>query len=815
MNGLEEYRRKRDFTSTPEPSADPIAAASDQLDFVVQKHAARRLHYDFRLEWGGVLLSWAVTKGPSADPSEKRLAVRTEDHPVSYGRFEGTIPDGNYGAGTVMLWDTGWWEPLHGVEDGLSSGKLHFRLHGARMQGGWVLVRLRGNQARENWLLIKERDGFAGRSADGLLNKHRTSVTTGRSLRAIGSGETAKARRRRKCARPRFRKLQLATLRDAPPGGEDWQHEVKFDGYRCLIAIGKGGVRLYTRNGKDWSDRFGTLQDKAEAIPCDAALIDGEVVAGSGGGNFAALQEALRTDGDLIFYGFDLLHHDGKDLTGLPLEERRAALERLLAPLPARGPIRLSPVIEQSGAEALAAICDIGGEGIVSKRRDAPYRAGRSSAWIKAKCVRRAEFVIVGWSPSDKRGRPFSSLLLASHEKGRLVYRGRVGTGFSEADLAALAAKLKALARKTAPLDGDLPSETADARWVTPRLVAEIAYTEFTDSGAVRHGVFHGLREDKSAREVSAAHEAETGKDAKVGGVRISSPERLVFPDADLTKADVARHYDVVAARMLEQVTDRPLALLRCPGGLTEDCFFQKHAGKGFPEAIRDVAIREKDGETAKYMYVTTEEGLVSAVQMGTIEFHLWGARRDRLERPDRLVFDLDPDEGLDFDAVRSAACEIGAALKTIGLDSAPMVTGGKGVHVIAPLRRISNWGTVKTFARTFATILAKTWPDRFTATMSKAARKRRIFVDWLRNDRGATAVAPYSLRARSGAAVAVPVTWDELAGLDRADGFHVSDIPERLRTPCPLSGLKATGIGSQTVDALEDWAETLGARDR
>ncbi|MDM8165646.1 DNA ligase D [Roseovarius sp.] len=813
MRSLEAYSGKRDFEVTPEPRAELVEAGGDRLSFVVQKHDARRLHFDFRLEWDGVLLSWAVTRGPSSDPGEKRLAVRTEDHPVSYGAFEGTIPEKEYGGGTVMLWDSGWWEPLHDPAEGLEKGKLHFRVHGSRMKGGWALVRMRAKtgETRENWLLIKERDDFAGRSADALVNRYRTSVTTGRAMRDIARGREGVTPAKHSKPLPRFQKVQLATLRDAPPEGEDWQHEAKFDGYRCLVAVGKGGVRLFTRNGKDWSDRFGALCEPAAGLKCQSALIDGEVIAGGGGGDFSALQRALTEGGALTCYVFDCLALDGESLTGKPLRERRKALEGLFKGQPPRGALRLSPVIEGDGHAALAAMCDAGGEGIISKRLDAPYRAGRGRAWIKSKCLRRAEFVVGGWSPSDKRGRAFSSLLLGSYEGGRLIYRGRVGTGFDEQALEEIGKRLKAMTRKTAPFDGELPAETKGAHWCRPELVAEVDYAGFTGEGRVRHGVFKGLREDKAAGEVSAAAEvdvdADTGDDIRIAGVRISSPGRVVYPGGGLTKGEVARHYERVAGRMLAHAGDRPLSLLRCPGGLGGECFFQKHAGKGFPTGVKSLPIEEKDGGTEDYMYVTGAGGLLGAAQMGTLEFHIWGAARDRIERPDRMVFDLDPDEGLGFAEVVKAAREVREGLAACGLDSVPMVTGGKGVHVIVPLRRVAGWETVKYFSQAFARILAGRAPGRYTATMSKKKRKGRIFVDWLRNERGATAIAPYSLRAREGAAVAVPVTWKELDRLKAPDGFHVDDMEARMARPCPLEAAKPGGITAKVVEALEAWS--------
>lgn len=815
MNTLSDYKKKRNFDITSEPEARLVDAATDRLSFVVQLHDATRLHYDFRLEHGGVLWSWAVTRGPSMDPADKRLAVRTEDHPLDYRDFEGTIPKGQYGGGTVLLWDKGWWEPLHDPAKGLSEGKLHFRLHGARMKGGWALVRMHGKEKRENWLLIKERDEQAQEDGDALTPKNPKSVTTGRTLKGIATNadrakppaameEKAKPHAK---STPAFRPLQLATLRDVPPDGDDWRHEAKFDGYRCLMAIGKQGIRLYSRNGNDWSDRFGDLCAPAAALDCDAALIDGEVIAGDAGGNFSALQDALKNGGELTFYAFDCLHIDGKNLSREPLTERRTALEKLMQGQPPRGKIRLSPFIEGSGPDVLAAICKAGGEGIVSKRADAPYHGGRGTAWIKTKCTRRAEFVIIGWSKSDKPGRPFASLLLGSTEHGELVYRGRVGTGFDDDDFAELTAAMKPLTRKTAPVQGELPPETRGAHWIKPDLVAEIAYTEFTVEGRVRHGVYHGLREDKEASSVTAKAETEA-EGLTLRGVSVSHPGRVVYPSPKITKGDVAEHYDRVADRLLIHAAHHPVSLLRCPAGVTGECFFQKHAGKGFPAAISTMPIIEKDGSVEDYMVLDDAKSLLGAVQMGTLEFHIWGAARDKLEQPDRMVFDLDPDEGLSFDKVRKSAQDIRAALADIGLESGAMVTGGKGIHVIVPLRRSAEWQTVKTFAQTFAHILAEREPRRYTATMAKAKRKGKIFIDWMRNERGSTAIAPYALRARTGAPVAVPVTWDELDSIKAANAFRIKDIAERLDSPCPLTEISRSAITKGVIAKLEAWAK-------
>ncbi|WP_323766167.1 DNA ligase D [Marinovum sp.] len=804
---LSDYVSKRDFTRTKEPQGGAPTRADGKLGFVVQKHDATRLHYDFRLEWEGVLLSWAVTKGPSPDPGEKRLAVRTEDHPLEYASFEGTIPKGEYGGGTVMLWDTGTWEPVEDIAKGLKAGKLKVRLHGQRMQGGWALVRMRTKGKRENWLLIKERDDLAGEDAEALTRDFMTSITTGRSMEEIAEGLEKPADRPRKKKPPKFRDVQLATLYKQAPEGDDWSHEIKFDGYRTLAALGKGGTRFYTRNGKDWTDRYGPLAEAFATLPCDAALIDGEVMAARiEGSAFSSLQRALSEGGPLVFVAFDLLSLDGKDMAKLPQEERRDELALLLAGLPKDGALRMSDHVIGHGPEVHAQACEGGAEGIISKRRDAPYRGSRTKAWRKIKCSRRQEFVIGGFSPSDKPGRPFASLLIGSNEDGKLRYRGRVGTGFDEAGFARLQKAMKP--RKTSPF-AEVPRDAArGAKWVTPALVAEVEFTEFTDDGYVRHGSYLGLREDKTAGDVHLETGKESDVETTVLGTKITSADRRVFPEAGCTKLDIAQHYARVGKRMMALMSHRPLSLYRCPGGLEDSCFFQKHAGT-LPDAVSRVEIEESDGKTAEYLYATRPESLVAAAQMGTVEFHIWGARTDRLDRPDRLVFDLDPDEGLGWESVRDAACELRDRLQDLGLASGAMVTGGKGVHVWLPLRRIQGWETVKLFSKTFAHVMAEKAPERYTATMSKSKRKGRIFIDWLRNERGSTAVAPYSLRARKGAPVAVPVTWDELSGLAGANAFSLGDIAARLDQPCPAVALQEDlqSLNEGVIDALHRWS--------
>ncbi|MBU4527930.1 MAG: DNA ligase D [Hoeflea sp.] len=821
---LAQYAAKRDFTKTAEPSGEGAAKASDKPVFVVQKHAARRLHYDFRLEWEGVLLSWAVTRGPSAVTSVKRLAVRTEDHPLDYGGFEGTIAPKQYGAGTVMLWDQGWWQPQEDFAEGLKTGKLKIILHGQRMKGRWALVRMQTKEKRENWLLIKEHDAFEEEDEDGLIERFDNSVKTGRSMDDIAAGKPAKktaAKRPGKTAKPeassktgftlatpKFRKPQLAKLTKHVPDGDDWLHETKFDGYRCLAALGKDGVTLYTRSGHDWTDRYAGLTEAFTELDCRNALIDGEVVAASsaGGSHFSALQRDLEERRPVIFMAFDLLELDGKSLVKLPLSERKQALNRLLAGQHRGAAVRYSEHVVGHGPQVFKAVEKAGGEGIISKSCDSSYTGTRSGSWLKIKTGLRQEFVVGGFSPSSARGRPFASLLVGSRENGVLRYRGRVGGGLGERDLETLTGLMQSRTRKTSPFDA-VPAEIArSAKWVTPELVIEVDYAELTDQGSIRHGVFRGVRQDKEASMVKLeTPDVPNSKDQKFLGIRVSSPDRVVFPDAGCTKGDVASYYAKAAERMLDLAGNRPVSLLRCPDGTEGDCFFQKHAGQGFPEGIGSVEITESSGKSQPYMVIEKPAGFVAAAQMGTIEFHIWGSRADALEKPDRLVFDLDPDEGLGFAEVKAAAKEVRKLLADIGLESIPMVTGGKGVHVIVPLKRIAEWDTVAFFARTIASHLAARFPDRYVATMSKAKRKGKIFIDWLRNDRGSTAVAPYSIRARNGAPVAVPVTWAELGRLKQANGFDIPKALKRLEQPCPLQGLEATqSISQAVVGALE-----------
>lgn len=797
---LSTYNAKRDFARTAEPRGERAKASGNR--FIVQKHDATRLHFDFRLEADGVLKSWAVTRGPSPNPEDKRLAVRTEDHPLSYAGFEGTIPAGEYGGGTVMLWDKGHWAPVAGKNaKDIDEGHLHFSLDGERMKGEWLLIRLkpRAGEKRENWLLRKIEDEHVGGS-DDLVGRHVTSITTGRSMADIAAGAQprartkaakgaagAKAKRKRGGGQPpAFAEPQLATLVDAVPEGAEWVHEIKFDGYRCLAAVAGDKVRLHTRSGLDWTDRFPGIAEALQAADLPPALIDGEIVATDADGNpdFSILQARLREGAapDLHFHAFDLLAIDGVDLTGAALIERKAQLSALLAPLAA--PIHVAEHIAGHGEKLFKAMCAAGQEGIISKRADAPYRSGRTKAWLKVKCTRRQEFVIAGWSPSSARGRPFSSLLLAQREGGTLVYKGKVGTGFDTAMLHELAKKLQRLERKTAPVE--VPAaERRGARWVKPELVAEVAFAEFTGEGRVRHGSFIALREDKAAADVTPERPQPAPRKRK-RPVAISNGDRVIFPESGQTKGQLADYYEDMAPLMLPHMAHRPVSLVRCPQGRGKQCFFQKHDSGAFGEQVLRVPIRERDGDTADYLALDDAAGILTCVQMGSIEFHGWASRSPDVELPDRMVFDLDPDEGLDYAMVRSAAVDIRARLADIGLASFAMLSGGKGVHVVVPLTPGHDWAAHSDFSRRFAEALSMAEPDRFVATMSKAKRKGRIFIDWLRNQRGSTAILPYSARARAGAPVAVPVSWAELETIDRANGFSIDDaalLAERAAT--------------------------------
>jgi len=818
---LAHYNAKRDFARTTEPAGKRGPAPSGN-SFIVQKHDASRLHWDFRLEVDGVLKSWAVTKGPSLDPSVKRLAVRTEDHPLSYATFEGTIPKGEYGGGTVMLWDRGTWAPIVGKSArDLDEGHLHFKLEGERMKGEWMLIRLKRKpgEKRENWLLRKVTDKFA-QEGEVLVDQVLTSVATGRSMAEIAAGTTAvgkapavpKAKTKRGGKLPVFRPPQLATLVDAVPTGNGWMHEIKFDGYRALLAVKGDDVRIYTRTGKDWTEKFLPLVAAVAAMDLPPALIDGEIVAHDENGNphFSSLQNILKRGhgsqgaGDaLAFHAFDLLEENGKDLTRMPNIERKERLAALLED--AQPPIHVADHVIGAGEQLLEAMCGAGQEGIISKAIDAPYAHRRSRNWVKIKCNLRQEFVIVGFKASSAPGRPFASLLLAQHEGKALVYKGNVGTGFDAETMTGLARKMAPLTRKTPTVEVERTAARS-VTWLTPKLVAEIAFAEFTAEKRVRHASFIGLRADKPAREVkpekSVPAPTSAPAPAAESDIAISNRERVIFPEGGQTKGDLADYYAAIAPLMLPFLGNRPISLVRCPQGRAKKCFFQKHDSGALGDAVHHVPIREKDGAAEDYLYVTNSRGILQCVQMGTIEFHAWASPTDAVEAPDRMIFDLDPDEGLEFSDVKQAARDISKHLTDIGLVNFPLLSGGKGVHVVVPLTRGHNWEEHTDFSRRFAGALSQAEPERFVATMSKAKRKGKIFIDWLRNQRGATAVVPYSARSRAEAPVAVPVTWEELTGFENAHPFAIGDAGTLLAR-AQSSALKGWGFAKQSLPAL------------
>jgi bifunctional non-homologous end joining protein LigD len=797
---IETYNKKRDFSKTKEPKGRKLKGKGDS--FVVQKHDASRLHWDFRLELDGVLKSWAVPKGPSLDPDDKRLAVRTEDHPLDYGDFEGVIPKGEYGGGTVMLWDQGRWVPEPGKDPSktIEEGHLHFELEGERMKGEWVMFRLKGRPGdrQEPWMLKKVTDEYAKPDeGDALVEQCVTSVTTGRSMAEIAAGadvwrsnrggqKGGRQKRKAGIAPPKFQPPQLATLVDAVPTGNDWIHEYKYDGYRLLIATGGGAATAWTRKGNDWSDKFRSIVRAAADLPA-GCLIDGEAVAlgEDGKPDFQLLQASFKGgDADLAFYAFDLLVDQGKDirkLSNLERKERLAALLKAVSP-----PILYGDHVVGKGEALFDAICKEGGEGIISKKAKAPYKGERAKNWLKVKCIQRQEFVIVGWQASDKR-RGFRSLHLAARDGRKLTYAGKVGTGFNGAMIEDLSERMKPLATDEPAVEVPRAARRG-SHWVEPKLVAEIAFTEFTSDGVLRHPSFIALREDKPASEVvrekaqklPKAAKAEAGS-AKDFGIKISNPDRVIYPGENLTKGDLAGYYTAIEALMLGDMAGRPISLIRCPQGRAKHCFFQKHDSGSMGDHVKHVPIKESDGEVQDYLYVDDARGILACVQMGTIEFHGWGSKADKLEHPDRLVFDLDPDVGLDFGKVKEAALRLRALLADLGLVTFPMLTGGKGIHVIAPLDRSADWPKVKSFAERFSRAIAEAEPDMFTANIRKNQRKGRIFLDWLRNQRGATAVMPYSARAREGAPVAAPIAWEELDKVKGGNIYSIRDADELL----------------------------------
>jgi bifunctional non-homologous end joining protein LigD len=795
--GLMKYRQKRDFSRTAEPRGARQKRTGNS--FVVQKHAARALHYDFRLELDGVLLSWAVPKGPSLDPKVKRLAMQVEDHPVEYGGFEGTIPSGEYGAGSVIVWDRGTWEPEGDPHEGLEKGRLTFRLDGEKLHGSFHLVRTSSPSAkRASWILFKASDADARSGSDAdIVGARPESVLSGRAVEDVGAGRGASKKRSaarastkkktsKKSKMPDFIEPELATLVDAAPEGDGYLHEIKLDGYRILARIAGGRITLASRRGNDWSSRLPSIVRALEALPIDDSILDGEVVVfkESGVSDFQRLQNSMEAgkDSACVYVVFDAPFLMGADLRDTPLIERKRALSaRLTKKALGKGPIRLSEHVIGDGAKFFAEGCKLGLEGIISKRVDAPYVSRRDKSWLKVKCTSEQEFVIGAFTdPAGARGH-FGALLLGLYEKDGLRYVGKVGTGFSAKSLSELSKRLHKLERRDSPFT--VPLRGAEARgvhYVRPELVAQVKFAERTQDGILRHASFLGLRADKPAKDVHAEHA--TSVEELPSDVKLTHPDRVLYAEQGITKKEIALYYAKIERWMLPHVAGRPLTLVRCPEGVGKECFFQKHPSRGMPKAIGTVPIREKKGNQ-EYLVVHDAAGLVGLVQLGALEIHTWGSREEDVEKPDQLVFDFDPDEGLAWDRMIDAVKELCSALKGIGLTGFLKTTGGKGLHVVVPVEPELDWDRAKRFSKSVVDEMAKRRPSRYLTTMTKDKRKGRIFLDYLRNGRGATAVAAYSTRARAGAPVSTPITMDELESGVRPESFDLRSVPERLAT--------------------------------
>lgn len=810
---LEEYRRKRDFKKTLEPSGADAAVAKGCL-YVMHKHAASHDHFDLRLEQNGVLRSWALPKGPSLETGEKRLAVQTEDHPLEYGGFEGVIPEGEYGGGTIMLWDAGSWKVNGKNED----DHIDFILDGEKLKGAWTLVRTRNNKSKrakpgKSWLLIKRSDKPRRK-----LNPDDASVASGRSMQDIARDRDnvwikGKARPQhrtelpaakdvpgtRKTAVPDSIAPQLATLADAAPATDDWLHEIKFDGYRIMAWLKNGKTKLMTRNGHDWTTRFREQAARLAELPVKHAILDGEMVAMSDNGStsFRKLQEALsrkQTDG-LVFQLFDLLYLDGHDLTRAPLIERKRALRQLLESndCDASTTLRYSDHIHGKGPEFFEQACTLGLEGIISKRAGARYCSGRSKTWLKVKCTQHAEFVVGGFTKPSGTRSGFGSLLLGAYDNGEFVYAGRVGTGFSSRQLDDLHARLTKIETRSSPFSEE-PGDARGAHWVTPTLVVEVEFANRTRDGRLRHPSFRGLREDRDAKEIDVTGETamqsanvaeeRTGKrrtdEAVVAGVRLTHPERVMYPEQGVTKLDLARYYEDIQDWIMPYIARRPLTLVRCPQGRHKECFYQKHLARSLAKHVPRTPFKESRG-VKEYAYVDDISHLVALVQSGVLEFHPFGSQIDTVEQPDVMVFDLDPSPGVPWSEMLRTARELHARLESLGLHGFLRTTGGKGLHIVVPLKPTADWDRVKNFSQAVSELHAKDDPSRLTTNMSKVKRKGKIFIDYLRNARGSTAIASYSARAREGAPVAVPLRWDELGAGLSPDRYNVGNLRRRL----------------------------------
>jgi bifunctional non-homologous end joining protein LigD len=806
MASLKTYGSKRDFAKTKEPP--PQRGRKGRSEFVVQKHDARRLHFDLRLELDGVLKSWAVTRGPSLIPGEKRLAVQTEDHPLDYLEWEGVIPKGEYGGGTMIVWDRGTWKPEGDPHKGLAKGKLDFTLAGKRLGGRWHLVRMRRrpSESKDQWLLIKSADEFAKPSGSPeIVEDELTSVLSGRTNADLAEGgdiradHAARRKKRtsskaphldiarlpgaRKAILPVFVKPSLALLKEHPPSGKNWVHEIKLDGYRLQARIDGARVQLLTRHGLDWTVRFPTLARELALLPVGSALIDGEVIVQDERGlaSFSALQGDLKSGrrDRMAFFAFDILYCEGRDLRAVRLDRRREVLHEILQALPETSIVRFSDHVEGDGGKVLTHACRLGLEGIVSKRTDLPYVSGRGEHWIKTKCVLGQEFVIIGYVPSTALPGAVGSLVLGYYDKGSLVHAGRAGTGFSLDQAKALRKQLDALGRASPEFRQKLPRALAkDVRWINPQLVAEVEYRGWTTDKLLRQASFKGLREDRSPAETLLEESpAKPQHRRPADEPRLTHPERILWEKAGITKQALADFYFAIARWILPHVSYRVLSLVRCPSGSGADCFYAKHAWAGLSGDLRRIDV----GEEAPMLAIEGIEGLIALVQAAVLEIHPWGSSTGDLEHPDRIIFDLDPGDGVEWTSVIAAAQEVRDRLRRHRLKSFVKTTGGKGLHVMAPIQPRASWDEVKNFTRKIAEGMAADNRSLYVAKMTKNLRKGRIFVDYFRNARGATAVAAYSTRARPGAPVSTPLLWEELSNEIRSDHFTLTNLQHRL----------------------------------
>ena len=824
---LSEYNRKRDFKVTAEPAGKAPAGRrkAQALSFVIQKHDARNLHYDFRLELDGVLKSWAVPKGPSLDPTQKRLAVHVEDHPLSYGSFEGNIAPGQYGAGDVIVWDRGVWQPHDDPNKAYAAGKLKFTLIGEKLAGDWALVRtrLKGSGDKEQWLLIKEKDDQARPATDyDIVEAQPKSVlsdaTVGKpKVQAKSQAKSQATPRKAVAALPEQFSPQLATLVDQAPDG-DWHYEIKFDGYRMLARIQGGEVRLFTRNGHDWTERLPRQVKALQALKLKDSWLDGEVVSLNGDGlpDFQALQNAfdIGRSLDIVYYLFDAPFLDGQDQRKAPVEERRAALKSALSGSRSKL-LRFSEAFVANQRDIFESACDLALEGVIGKRAGSPYASSRNADWIKLKCRLRQEFVIVGYTRPKGSRSGFGALLLAVNDDSGLVYAGRVGTGFDQASLDTIYAQLKPLERKTSPLEKPLTSAQArGVHWVEPRLVGEAHFAEWTREGVVRQASFIALRTDKAVAQI--IHEqprtAKSLKPAKARNtgneVTVTHPERVIDPQSGTQKQQLASFYAEISEWILPFLRHRPVSLLRAPEGIEGEQFFQKHSERLAIAHIKQLD-QTLDPAHARLMEIDTVAALLGAVQMGTVELHTWGATADKIETPDLFVLDLDPDPALPWKTMLEAAQLTLSVLDELGLDAFVKTSGGKGLHIIVPLARRDGWDTVKAFAKAIAQFMTEQLPERFTATSGPKNRVGKIFVDYLRNARGASTVAAYSVRARPGLPVSVPVSREELKDVRSAQQWTIANLLQRLR------GLKAdpwAGYANRQKISKKMW-DRLGAQ--